>query len=40
LRHKIFGQGPFLPPEHPARKTRRLFSRQPDTASSEEVAAS
>jgi FMN-dependent oxidoreductase (nitrilotriacetate monooxygenase family) len=22
LRHKIFGQGPFLPPEHPARKAR------------------
>jgi FMN-dependent oxidoreductase (nitrilotriacetate monooxygenase family) len=22
LRHKIFGEGPFLPPEHPARKAR------------------
>lgn len=23
LRHKIFGNGPFLPPEHPARKARQ-----------------
>jgi FMN-dependent oxidoreductase (nitrilotriacetate monooxygenase family) len=25
LRHKIFGRGPFLPAEHPARKTRLSF---------------
>jgi FMN-dependent oxidoreductase (nitrilotriacetate monooxygenase family) len=35
LRHKIFGRGPYLPPEHPARRTREALA----AARAEAVAA-